>query len=38
MTKGQVVVVGGTQGLGKEVARHYAVADRELVITGRDPA
>jgi NAD(P)-dependent dehydrogenase (short-subunit alcohol dehydrogenase family) len=38
MTKGLVVVVGGTQGLGKEVARHYAEADREVVITGRDPA
>ena len=35
---GLVVVVGGTAGLGKEVARHYAEADREVVITGRDPA
>ncbi len=37
MTDGAVVVVGGTSGLGKEVARHYAQADREVVITGRDP-
>jgi NAD(P)-dependent dehydrogenase (short-subunit alcohol dehydrogenase family) len=38
MNDGLVVVVGGTAGLGKEVARHYAEADREVVITGRDPA
>jgi NADP-dependent 3-hydroxy acid dehydrogenase YdfG len=38
MNDGLVVVVGGTSGLGKEVARHYAEADREVVITGRDPA
>jgi NAD(P)-dependent dehydrogenase (short-subunit alcohol dehydrogenase family) len=37
MTDGAVVVVGGTSGLGKEVARHYVRADREVVITGRDP-
>ena len=37
MTEGAVVVVGGTSGLGKEVARHYVRADREVVITGRDP-
>jgi NADP-dependent 3-hydroxy acid dehydrogenase YdfG len=37
MTDGAVVVVGGTSGLGKEVARHYVQADREVVITGRDP-
>jgi NADP-dependent 3-hydroxy acid dehydrogenase YdfG len=37
MTDGAVVVVGGTSGLGKEVARYYAQADREVVITGRDP-
>jgi len=37
MTDGSVVVVGGTSGLGKEVARHYVQADREVVITGRDP-
>jgi NAD(P)-dependent dehydrogenase (short-subunit alcohol dehydrogenase family) len=33
---GSVVIVGGTSGLGKEVARHYAGIDREVVITGRD--
>ncbi|MGH3142730.1 MAG: SDR family oxidoreductase [Gaiellales bacterium] len=37
MTDGAVVVVGGTSGLGKEVARHYVQDDREVVITGRDP-
>jgi NAD(P)-dependent dehydrogenase (short-subunit alcohol dehydrogenase family) len=36
MSEGLVVVVGGTQGLGKEVARHYADAGREVVVTGRD--
>jgi NAD(P)-dependent dehydrogenase (short-subunit alcohol dehydrogenase family) len=36
MSEGLVVVVGGTQGMGKEVARHYADADREVVVTGRD--
>lgn len=34
---GQVVVVGGTAGLGRAIATHYAVAGREVVITGRDP-
>jgi NAD(P)-dependent dehydrogenase (short-subunit alcohol dehydrogenase family) len=34
---GCLVVVGGTAGLGKEVARHYAEQGREVVITGRDP-
>jgi NADP-dependent 3-hydroxy acid dehydrogenase YdfG len=37
MTDGAVVVIGGTSGLGREVARHYVQADREVVITGRDP-
>ncbi len=37
MSEGQVVVVGGTQGMGKELARHYADAGREVVVTGRDP-
>jgi NAD(P)-dependent dehydrogenase (short-subunit alcohol dehydrogenase family) len=35
-TEGAVVVVGGTSGLGLEVARHYAKQDRPVVITGRD--
>jgi NAD(P)-dependent dehydrogenase (short-subunit alcohol dehydrogenase family) len=38
MNEGLVVVVGGTQGLGKEVARHYADAGREVIVTGRDAA
>ena len=33
---GCVVVVGGTSGLGKEVARHYAGAGDEVILTGRD--
>jgi NAD(P)-dependent dehydrogenase (short-subunit alcohol dehydrogenase family) len=32
------VVIGGTSGLGKEVARHYAAAGQEVVLSGRDPA
>jgi NAD(P)-dependent dehydrogenase (short-subunit alcohol dehydrogenase family) len=31
-----VVVVGGTRGLGREVARFYADQGRDVVITGRD--
>jgi NAD(P)-dependent dehydrogenase (short-subunit alcohol dehydrogenase family) len=38
MAEGTVVVVGGTSGLGKEVARHYADRDREVVLSGRDAA
>ena len=34
---GCLVVVGGTTGLGKEVAHRYAEQGREVVITGRDP-
>jgi NAD(P)-dependent dehydrogenase (short-subunit alcohol dehydrogenase family) len=33
---GSVVVVGGTSGLGLEVARHYAKEGREVVLSGRD--
>jgi NAD(P)-dependent dehydrogenase (short-subunit alcohol dehydrogenase family) len=33
-----VAVVGGTRGLGLEVARHYADRGYEVVLTGRDPA
>jgi NAD(P)-dependent dehydrogenase (short-subunit alcohol dehydrogenase family) len=32
------VVIGGTSGLGKEVARHYAGAGHEVVLSGRDSA
>lgn len=35
---GSVVVIGGTAGLGLEVAKHYAAKGREVVMTGRDPA
>jgi NAD(P)-dependent dehydrogenase (short-subunit alcohol dehydrogenase family) len=37
MDNGKIVVVGGTSGMGLEVARHYADEGREVVITGRDP-
>jgi NAD(P)-dependent dehydrogenase (short-subunit alcohol dehydrogenase family) len=37
MENGKVIVVGGTSGLGLEVARHYAVGGSQVVITGRDP-
>ena len=36
MAEHGVVVVGGTQGLGRDLARHYADAGRRVVITGRD--
>jgi NAD(P)-dependent dehydrogenase (short-subunit alcohol dehydrogenase family) len=38
MPNGSVVVVGGTRGLGREVAQFYADAGREVVVTGRDAA
>ena len=38
MAAGKVVVVGGTQGLGREVAQSYADDGREVVVTGRDQA
>lgn len=31
-----VLVVGGTSGLGREIATHYAAAGHEVVISGRD--
>ena len=33
---GSVVVIGGTSGLGREVAAHYAAAGRDVVLTGTD--
>jgi len=33
---GSVVVIGGTSGLGKQIARHYAHHGREVVLSGRD--
>lgn len=38
MASGSVVIVGGTRGLGREVAQHYADAGRDVVVTGRDQA
>jgi len=34
---GSVVVIGGSSGLGRAVAEHYASAGREVVISCRDP-
>lgn len=33
---GSVVVIGGTSGLGRDLAQHYADRGRNVVITGRD--
>lgn len=38
MADRSVVVVGGTRGLGRELAQFYAGRGREVVVTGRDPA
>ncbi len=38
MGNGTVVIVGGTKGLGLELARQYASQGRPVVLTGRDPA
>jgi NAD(P)-dependent dehydrogenase (short-subunit alcohol dehydrogenase family) len=38
MASKSVVVVGGTRGLGREVAQFYADRGRDVVITGRDAA
>jgi NAD(P)-dependent dehydrogenase (short-subunit alcohol dehydrogenase family) len=35
-TERAVVVVGGTSGLGLEIARHYATNGRPVVVTGRN--
>jgi NAD(P)-dependent dehydrogenase (short-subunit alcohol dehydrogenase family) len=37
MAEHSVVVVGGTQGLGRDLARRYAEGGRRVVVTGRDP-
>ncbi len=34
---GSVVIVGGTRAIGFELARHYAEAGEQVVLTGRDP-
>lgn len=36
MAEGAVVVIGGTSGIGREVARFYAGQRREVVVSGRD--
>ena len=36
MSEHTVLVVGGTQGLGRDLARYYAEAGRRVVVTGRD--
>jgi NAD(P)-dependent dehydrogenase (short-subunit alcohol dehydrogenase family) len=33
---GSVVVIGGTSGLGREIARYYVDRGRDVVLTGRD--
>ncbi len=38
MPGGTVVVVGGTSGLGRELAQFYAGQGRDVVVTGRDQA
>ena len=35
---GSVVIVGGTSGIGEQLARRYATAGRAVVVTGRDAA
>jgi NAD(P)-dependent dehydrogenase (short-subunit alcohol dehydrogenase family) len=37
-TDGCILVVGGTAGIGRELARHYASTGRETILTGRDGA
>ena len=36
MADGTVLIVGGTGGLGRELAAHYADRGRHVIITGRD--
>lgn len=38
MPGGTVVVIGGTSGLGRELAQFYAGQGRDVVVTGRDQA
>lgn len=38
MGEGSVVIVGGTRGIGRELARTFAERGREVVLTGRDEA
>jgi NAD(P)-dependent dehydrogenase (short-subunit alcohol dehydrogenase family) len=36
VTGSSVVVIGGTAGLGREIARHYAERGRPVILSGRD--
>ncbi len=38
MADGTVLIVGGTGGIGRELAAHYVDEGREVIITGRDEA
>ena len=38
MADGTVLIVGGTGGIGRELAAHYLDRGREVIITGRDSA
>jgi NAD(P)-dependent dehydrogenase (short-subunit alcohol dehydrogenase family) len=38
VSEGSVVIVGGTRGIGRELARAYVERGRRVVLTGRDPA
>jgi NAD(P)-dependent dehydrogenase (short-subunit alcohol dehydrogenase family) len=38
MADGSVVIVGGTSGIGRELARSYAARGRDVIVTGRDGA
>jgi NAD(P)-dependent dehydrogenase (short-subunit alcohol dehydrogenase family) len=38
MAEGSVVIVGGTRGIGREIAREFAERGRPVVLTGRDEA
>ena len=36
MAEGSVVIVGGTRGIGREIARTFAERGRSVILTGRD--
>jgi NAD(P)-dependent dehydrogenase (short-subunit alcohol dehydrogenase family) len=38
VAEGSVVIVGGTRGIGREIARVFSERGREVVLTGRDEA
>jgi NAD(P)-dependent dehydrogenase (short-subunit alcohol dehydrogenase family) len=38
VAEGSVVIVGGTRGIGREIAAVFAARGREVVLTGRDEA